>query len=122
MKTLKETFKTKYIEKKLKNIKLSKKSEINKNDESYHNNSKAKGHLLSSKFQRPNIFLMAFLLSTGFSGGFLLIGLGLIMSPPYCQFEFLQCPCIYHSFPKARHVFLCQQSLRCQSLKSHLHP
>jgi hypothetical protein len=58
MKTLKETFKTKYIEKKLKNIKLSKKSEINKNDESYHNNSKAKGHLLSSKFQRPNIFLI----------------------------------------------------------------
>ena len=26
--------------------------------ESYHNNSKAKGHLLSSKFQRPNIFFI----------------------------------------------------------------
>ena len=58
MQTLKETFQNKYIEKKLKNIKLSKKLEINKNDESYHNNLKTKGHLLSSKFQRPNIFFI----------------------------------------------------------------
>ena len=59
MQTLNGNFKNQYLEKKIKNIKLNKKSEINKNDESYYNNNrKTKGHLLSSKFQRPNIFLI----------------------------------------------------------------
>ena len=45
-------------------------------------------NLILWSFNRLIIFLMAFLLSTGFSGGFLLIGLGLIIPPPCCRLAY----------------------------------